>query len=260
MIVAAMLSFMGISGVLGKINLSNLEIDIKLPREIYAKEEIPVKVTIKNKKKFLPSFLLRVRVLDKTGSLIFLDKNSSKTVYINLSFEERGYFLIKEVFVCSIFPFNFFIRCKPYKINKKVLIFPKPRACNQIISDTTGKKRLGKYIQNKKGYTGELLYIRDYNYADPIKYIHWKASAKVDTLKTKELSTNTSEPIIINLDKINTDIERKLSCAVFLILNLYKKNIPFGLKTKNKIIKPSLSPKHKIKILKELALYGKDKN
>ncbi len=258
MIVSAMLAFMGISGILGKINISGLEVDIKLPKEIYAKEDIPVKVSLKNRRRFLPAFLLRIKLMNKTGFITFIDRKSSKSTYITVRFDERGYILLKEVYICSIFPFNFFIRCRPYEINKKLLVFPGPSRCKENQAEIAGRKKTGRLISNKKGYIGDILYIRDYNYADPLKYIHWKASAKTGSLKTKEFSTDMSDPVIIDIDNFTGDLERKLSCAVFYVIYFFKKNIPFGLKLKNKLIKPEYSEKHKLRVLKELALYGKD--
>ncbi len=257
MIVSAMLSFIGISGFLGKINLSNLDVDITLPKEVYAKESIPVKVFLKNKKRFIPSFLIRIKILDKVSFITLIDRKSSKSTYVYLSFNDRGISFIREIYICSIFPFNFFVRCKPYKVNKKIIVFPSPKNCKQVQKDYSGRKKAGNFSSNVKGYLGDILYIRDYNYADPIKYIHWKASAKTDTLKTKELSNDMSDPVIIDLDLFNGNIEQKISCATYLILKLYKRNIPFGLKLKNKLIKPEFSEKQKLRILRELALYGK---
>ncbi len=56
LIVSAMLSFMGISGFFGRKNIDKLQIEPEFPEEIYAGVETPVRIVIKNQKRFLPSF------------------------------------------------------------------------------------------------------------------------------------------------------------------------------------------------------------
>src|SRR3972149_4703492 len=62
LIVAAFLSFMAVSGVFGKRNLSKIDVRIELPEEIYAGTSPPVKVILRNTRRFLPAFLMRVHV------------------------------------------------------------------------------------------------------------------------------------------------------------------------------------------------------
>lgn len=260
MIVSAMLAFMGISGFFGKINLSKLELSLEFPKEIYAHEDIPVKIYLKNNKRFIPSFLIRVRLLDKTAFFPVVDRKSSKSKYLITKFTRRGINTIGEVYLCSIFPFNFFIRCKSYKINKHIIVFPQPRKCTNQKEEKLSRKKGEKSISNIKGYHGDIISVRDYYAGDPLKYIHWKASAKTGVLKTKELTEDTAEPMIIDFKNFEGHIEQKISCITYLILSAYKKGIPVGLKINGKFIKPTSSQKDKFKMLRELALYGQNKN
>ncbi len=257
LIVASLLSFMALSGFLGRRNLKNLEIKIHTPEEIFADIKTPLSITVINKKRFFPSFLLRVYINDKNILFPYINSNSSETKQVFIKFKNRGLNKITNIEICSIFPFNFFIRCKRFPVDLELLVFPKPKKCKTILKSNNSKRSRKENFSNLKGFEGDLTGIRDYIEGDPLKLIHWKLSAKTDELKTKELSSTGYQSAIIDFDKLDGNLENKISCATYQILNYYKKHIPFGLKIGKDIYKPEYSKKQKFKLLKVLALYEK---
>ena len=270
LIVSALLSFMGISGFFGKRNLSKIDIEVEYPQEIYANKEFPLKINLKNKRGFLPVFLMKVKIrgqslsekgtatLDQYEPLFpFIDKKSGSVKYMNISFKERGRYKIESVHICSVFPFNFFIRCKRLNKSFEFIVFPEPKRCELLSSFEKERISKGERHLDKAGYESEILSIREYMHGDPFKYINWKATAKTGELKTKELSSLAFQPIVIDFEKSTVrNMEERISCITYTILQLLKKNIPVGLKMGDKFYRPDVSNAHKISILKELALYG----
>ena len=249
---------MALSGFLGRRNLKNLDIEIHTPDEIFSGIKTPITVSLINKKKFLPSFLIKVYLKDNSILLPYINNNSIKDKEIFITFDKRGINKIETIKICSVFPFNFFIRCKEIKIDLEVLVFPKPKKCKIFSDDFNKIKQQNERLLKFKGYEGDLTGIRDYIKGDPLKLIHWKLSAKTDKLKTKELSSTGFQSVIINLDDIKGSIEDKISCATYQILSYYKRVIPFGLKIGKTLYKPEFSRKQKLKLLRVLALYKKD--
>ncbi len=248
---------MGISGIFGKINIGKLNLFLEIPDEIYANTPTIFRIKLENKKSFFPTLLTKVEIFGKTGIFLFVDKKSEDSILIELNFNKRGIYKIEKIKICSVFPFNFFTRCKSIDKNLEIVVFPKPKPCNFITEEKGKKDKKGETSSKKTGFDEEIISIRDYKAGDPLKYINWKATAKTDKLKTKEMSSSSFKPVIIDFDSIETkDTEKKLSCITYLIIDFYKKKIPFGLKIKNNIFKPDLSKNHKIKLLKELARYG----
>ncbi|MDA8215575.1 MAG: hypothetical protein M0Z64_09925, partial [Nitrospiraceae bacterium] len=96
---------MGISGFFGKRNLSKIDIELEYPQEIYANKEFPLKINLKNKRGFLPVFLMKVRIDQYEPLFPFIDKKSGSVKYMNISFKERGRYKIESVHICSVFPF-----------------------------------------------------------------------------------------------------------------------------------------------------------
>lgn len=260
LIVSALLSFMAISGFFGKRNLSKIDIEVEYPQEIYANKEFPLKIKLKNNRGFLPVFLMRVRIEQYETLFPFIDKKSYAVKYTNVSFEQRGKYEIKNVHICSVFPFNFFIRCKRLNKSFESIVFPEPKRCELLSSLENERISKGERHLDKAGFESEILSIREYIHGDPFKHINWKATAKTGELKTKELSSLAFQPIVIDFEKSTVkNMEERISCITYTILQLLKKSIPVGLKIGDKFYRPDASNAHKISILKELALYGAEK-
>ncbi len=251
---------MGLSGFFGKRNLSKIEPEIELPAEIYANKPFPLKVSLKNRKRFFPGFLLRVSIEGREILFPFIDGKAGAVKYITLSFNERGQKELANIYICSVFPFYFFTRCRAVKKNIKAIVFPEPIRCDLLSYSEDQAKMRGEKTSDRIGYDADIVSIRDYIQGDPLKYINWKASAKTGKFKTKELSSTADQPIILDFDRVDIkNTEKKISCIAYILLQLYKKNIPVGLRINNRLYKPDNSGAHKISIFIELALYGTDR-
>lgn len=264
LIVAAFLSFMGVSGFFGKRNISNIDVRIELPEEIYANTNIPVKITIRNKRRVLPAFLIRVHLSQNEVLFPFVDVKGEAATYLPLFFRDRGHVLIGALYLSSVFPFNFFIRYRTIASACDVLVFPRARKCASLRLFDRERRYRGEQISGRIGYEADIISLRDYIEGDPIKYIHWKASAKTGRIKTKELSSFSQRPVVIDFDAIPIkDVEERISCVTYILLNLFKQNIPVGLRISGVLHKPSQASGEgtkalKIAMLTKLALYPRD--
>lgn len=245
---------MAISGFYGRYNIQNLDFDIEIPQEIYAKKETPFIIKLINKKKF-PSFLIKLKIFDKAILFPYFEKTISKSeIFL---FQKRGLYKIKDIQISSPFPFNFFVRFYNFKKEVEFFVFPEPKRFLFYEDLSNQKEKNGEYeSQIKSGYDGDIKSIKDYIDGTPKKYIDWKSSAKTGSLKIKEFDSLLNKPVIIEFDKIRIkNIEDKISFITFLIIDNYKKGVPVGLKIKDKLFKPEFSYTHKLNLLMELALY-----
>lgn len=250
---------MALSGFFGKRNISNLELDIEFPNEVFASRKTTVKVTLRNKKRFFPAFLVKVRIGNNHVLYPFVGPRNGLLRYIEVTFPTRGIQEINDIYICSVFPFNFFKRCKRLKLNKSVIVFPEPRGYGYLEQEFKGLRKRGEKQSEERGYEGDLLSLRDYIPGDPLKYIHWKASAKTERFKTKELS-GLQTPTLIDIDSLRgRNVEEKLSFATFLVLRYSKTGLPFIVRIKGRVFSVSktegIISSTKREILRELALY-----
>jgi uncharacterized protein (DUF58 family) len=255
---------MGISGFFGRRNIMRLRVIVKAPDEIYAGTVMPFKVTIFNDKRFMPSFLIRVRVEDSEIIFPVVDKRSMTTGLAGISFPLRGKHTIDSIHVSSVFPFNFFTRFRRIDSTLDVIVFPAARKCSVQSLFAVEKTSKGDRTFDRAGFEAEILSIRNYRYGDPQKYIHWKASARTGQLKTKELSSLLHRPLIIDFDEVPIrDVEEKISCITYVIVKSYRLNMPVGIKIGGRTFRHADNRSHmgkdgtgKIAVLRELALYG----
>jgi uncharacterized protein (DUF58 family) len=265
LIVAAFLSFMGISGFFGKRNLSKIDIDLGLPEEIYARTGFPLRVSLINNRSFLPAFLIKVRLPDHEVLFPFVDAKAEDLKYIPFSLNERGIARLGDIYVCSVFPFNFFMRCRKIDGVFETVVFPQMKKCALPDFIERERKSGGEKSVDKTGYEADIISTRDYIKGDPLKYIHWKASARTGKLKTKELSSLSHQPIIIDFDSVQIrNIEEKISCITYIIVKLFRQNVPVGLRISGALfthLSRSQSERTragKATMLRMLALYGKE--
>jgi uncharacterized protein (DUF58 family) len=258
LIVSALLAFMAVSGVFGWINIRNIDLYFELPEEIYDGSETMLTVRLFNRKRLMPSFLIRVRAPGGDVRFTLVDGSSRESGCVLCVFQKRGSRPVGEIIIESSFPINFFVRSRKYDFNESFVVFPAPREC-PIPAGMNVKGKHGEAAASRFGTEGDLLRIRDYTGCEPLKMVHWRISAKHEALKVREMAANSGIPMVIDLDDIPpSSLEHTLSCCVFMVNRLIRENRPVGIKTGSTFIKPDLSRAHKLKILTQLAVYGKN--
>jgi uncharacterized protein (DUF58 family) len=252
-----MLAFMATTGVLGWLNIRGLTLSVQLPDEVYAGTETFLTVTVANGKKFLPSFLIRVTVAGESASFILVDRNTPQSGSLLLRFPVRGPLQLPDASISSAFPVNFFIRATSQPIPKSCVVFPAPRPLP--VPAPGGKPDAGEVTSvTGAGYEGELAKISDYRGGEPLKLIHWRLSAKHEVLKVKELTATAAEPLLLDPELIpGRDLEQRLCFCTFLVNRLVKGGRPVGLKLGERVVPPGTTRSYRLKLLTELASYGK---
>ncbi|MCE5313101.1 MAG: DUF58 domain-containing protein, partial [Nitrospiraceae bacterium] len=185
-IVSGFLSLMAVSGFFGRHNLKCIEADIEFADEVYAMTETSVRVRMMNKKKFMPAFLLKANLLGKEALFYYLDPAKDETKTVQAVFSKRGINSVSSITVCSVFPFNFFVRCVNVQASKEVLVLPRLIKCSLTQAAQHGKRQAEGLHSDSRGYESGIISLRLYQAGDPLRHIHWKAAAKTDKLLTKE--------------------------------------------------------------------------
>lgn len=257
-IVSFLLAMMAVSGFYGKRNINNIRINFRLPAEIYAGSPCLMKLKADNTKHFLDSYFLKI-VLEKSET--FFDKirrQGRKEGKISLTFEKRGINHIDGILLYSRFPFNFFIRCKKVPVNEEVLVFPKPVKTRQILRNYLLNEVEGSEVKDNFA-SEELSSLKNYEYGDSFRLIHWKHFAKSDELKTKNFSGGLNSPVIIDISNLESITENIISAVTYDIIDMTGNNIPVGLKTGSDYFPPGTTTHHKLNLLRYLALYDENK-
>ena len=248
---------MSVSGVLGWLNIQRANVCIDLPEEIYCGLETLVTVRIANRRRFLPSFLLKVSVMEGTAEFGMVECGEERKHSFIRTFRERGEHLVTGGVISSPFPINFFVRSRLTPIECRFAVFPAPLRSH--LPEGHDKAALsGALAAAVKGYEGDVAKIIDYSGADPLKLVHWRLSARHGELKVKELTASARMPVVLDIDTLpGRHLEENLSRAVYLVNMLMRSSRPVGLKLGERLIPPAVSRTHRLRLLSELAFYGK---
>ncbi|WP_243373546.1 DUF58 domain-containing protein [Geotalea sp. SG265] len=258
LVVAAMLGFMAVSGIVGWTNIRGLKLQVVFPDEVYTGTDTLAVVRLTNAKRFMPSFLLQISIRGASVDFNYIGGSSTETDSVVVRFPDRGRHPLGEAQVFSPFPVNFFVRCNRLRLDQACLVFPAPRRVSQVRAADQGQRYMNLPALNK-GLEGDLTGIRDYAGGDPLKTIHWRLSAKHPQMKVKEMSAAGGEPVILDLDFLpDVTLNGRLSAAAYLVNSLIRSNRPVGLRIRDRIIEPGVTKTHRLRLLTELALYDQN--
>lgn len=253
LIVSFLLSIMTLSGLVAFFNLKNIEISIIKSQDIFALKPAKLKIKAKNKY-FFGLFLLRIKALQNEIVIPYL--KGEGIFPINLIFPERGKYILEKLIISSYFPFYFFRRSTNIPVNFEITVFPHPLKCDLSFLTLEGKTLKESSISRGTSYDGEVTGVRTYVQGDPLRYIHWKATAKTSSLKTKEFSPLQGNPIIISLNDFHGSVEERISKTAYALIEFSKMGNPIGLKIGEDFYPPDTGQSHLRRMLYALAIYN----
>ena len=229
LILAMMLSSIIISGILSEISLRKIFVKRFHSSRGQAGDELTIKFTIENLKKFLPSFSLIIK--DKSfenlsGYITKLNANQKASFPCKIKFLDRGVFEFKEISILTRFPFGLFEKSSKILCQSKVIIYPRIK---QINNETISlpKHFLRSSFHNLTIKNSDEIFhgLREYRMGDNPKRIHWKSSARFLKPMIKEFEKYQESNVSILLDtflaeKNNENQKEFLESAISLCASL----------------------------------------
>jgi uncharacterized protein (DUF58 family) len=260
LMVSALLGFMAVSGVLGRWNLAHLALRCSAPEEVYDGVPTLLGIELVNRRRRLPACLLEVSLAGEQVFFPLVGPGGGERKLLPATLHGRGFQHLPAMEVRSRFPVNFFVRRLTIAVADPVLVFPAPRPCPAAAPADPATPR-GSVPHQRRGAEGEVSRIGEYRGGEPLKMIHWKLSARHDQLKVKELSATAQTPVVLDLATLpGAGLEARLRCASWLVGQLLRAGRPVGLRAGAIEIVPDCSRPHKLRLLKALALHGRDQN
>jgi uncharacterized protein (DUF58 family) len=256
--VSALLGFMAVSGVLGKWNLSRLEVRFLPASEIYDGLPTLLGIELVNRRRRMPVLLMEVVIAEARVLFPLVDPHRAQRKNLEMTFRGRGRQRLPQVILSSRFPINFFVRSKAFDPDQFLTVFPAPKPCAERDYPDPGGER-GDHQAWSRGQDGDISRISNYQGGEPLKLIHWKLSARHDSLKVKELSAATRAPVILDLALLpGGTLEQRLGSAVFLVLRMLREGRPVGLRTGQAEIPAATGRQHRLQLLEALANHGQN--
>jgi len=192
------------SGMLSRIVLRGLEIDLALPDHIFAGQSILARLGLENRKRFMPTFSVTISgravarsrrkrpaasapsILNQDVYIPYLPRRSSTSQEVTLTFPKRGSYSQASLRISTRFPFGFLRKTQTVPCSREMLVLPSVQPTGKFfeVLPELGHE-LDSYL---KGRSHDLYAIRDYQQSDSARHVDWKATARVRRLKVREFT------------------------------------------------------------------------
>lgn len=98
----------------------------------------------------------------------------------------------------SKFPFGFLKKSIDYSVEHKVIVWPEKLHIHLSLNRASAARPMGHTAQ-QPGWGAELRRLRDYQYGDSFRQIHWKATARQQRLVVREDYEETQQAYAVSL-------------------------------------------------------------
>jgi len=225
-ILSCLLAGILVSGVMSRIVLQGLELELTLPDHLFAGQAFFARLRLKNQKQFLPT--LSVTVLGRSGTrrkrgrrplssapailnqdiyIPYLPRRSSVSPDVMLTFPKRGSYAQESFRVSTRFPFGFVRKTRSIPCGREVLVLPCVQPTKKFFEVLP---QLGSELDNYlKGRSHDLYAIRDYQPSDSARHVDWKATARVRQLKVREFTREDERRLRLVFDPWVPDTRRE---------------------------------------------------
>ncbi len=152
------------------------------------------------KARFIPSIKANRKVLVRSLSLGWYE---SLTQHYQLNCPERGLYRLGPISMRTGDPFGFFLVQAELPSTDQIVVYPRLLTPQEL--PITARQLLGSQLtrQSLLSDPTQIIGIRDYHTHDPLKAIHWSASARRGTLQSRINQPATELEVLCLLD-INT--------------------------------------------------------
>ena len=282
LVMAMMLSFIIISGVLSEISLRKVGVERSFPSHLFALTPFEARVTVANNKRFFPSYSLLVpaRPPTKSGGAGGKEPNQEKGCYFvkvppktrsTLSypfvFESRGLKPLSGLILSTRYPFGLFVKWLTIPSREEVLVYPYVADLKQ--EPARAANLLGHLPTFEKGPGSEFHGLRDYIEGEDLRLVHWKTSARAGRLMIREWEREGLNQVALILDNLLPEgegnafalrLEKAVSLAASLAFYFIEENYYVRLLTRSDQTPWGRGPDHLWTILELLALLSATKD
>ena len=264
LIVATLLSFIVISGIMSETTLRGVAVSRTLPRHIFKDASVNVRLSVHNGKKHLPSFSFNVKEsaspgVDAQGAYILkLGAGETRAVNAAYTFTRRGMVDLSGVSVHTRFPFALFRKGKEEQARDAVMVYPSIKASTKKY-EAAGERVSGFRETPVKGPGTQLYNIRDYTAQDDARHIYWKSAARTSRLLLKEYEKEAQKKVLVIFENYSSAaadkaFEDAVDDAASIAAAFIRRGYAVGLKTLGQTCALVAGAEQLHRILRSLAL------
>ncbi|MBD3307208.1 DUF58 domain-containing protein [candidate division KSB3 bacterium] len=265
-----MLSFITVSGILSELMLRHVSLTRTFPQHIFARQRVPVQITLTNRKRRLSSFSLLVQDVshhtegEKRRYILKIAPQATVSLTYPLIFQRRGMHRPGKMRLSTRYPFGFFLKSATFTdTTEELLVYPEVTPLQPSAMPNMSAS-VGDSESSRQGHGTEIHSIREYVPGDGNTRIHWKSTAKHAKFMTKELTHDHQKKLSLVLDvslpssrippSFYPDVERAISLAASYLMDLSKQQFQLQLITPAQKSPYGHGQRHLFRLLRLLAL------
>ncbi len=225
LILAAMLSTLMVSGLVSRLSLAGLELDVFLPEHITARRTVKARVQVRNLKRWMPSFSVQLegRQPGALSAPLYFPVLPCRTLIeeaVDVRFERRGLHRDSSFCFSTGFPFGFLERRAEVTLRAQALVYPS-------VDPQPGFEELlaslrGDLETQARGRGYDFYRIRPYEAFESARHVDWKATAHTGELQVREFAREQERLLEIFLDLETPParaewFEHAVDCCAFLV-------------------------------------------
>jgi len=204
LVFSAMLALLLVSGVIGRLVLAGLELELILPARVFARTPAEARIRVRNLKRRSPSFSLELAGSQpgKSGDFAFLRRPVYFPVVpggavldapVEVVFPGRGPSSRNTVYLSSGFPFGLIRRRNPVELACDVLVLP-------AISPVPAADVAAARTAARRSAVGDFSGIRPASDSDDARHLDWKSTARTGAIHVREFSTLSNGEVEVIFD------------------------------------------------------------
>jgi hypothetical protein len=226
LIVAAMFAAFSISGLVSRLVLAGLELELMLPEHVSARAKTRAVIRLRNWKRWMPSFSIRVAGagLEKTlmDSVYFpvLPGGAAIEAGVDLVFPHRGAHKENLFIFTTLFPFGFLLKTATVRLKTETVVYPCIAPVPEFEELLDGIA--GELQSNARGLGTDFYRIRPYVLSESARHVDWKSTAHTGGLQIREFAQDQQRAVELFLDRDAPPdwFERAVECCAFLAWEL----------------------------------------
>jgi uncharacterized protein (DUF58 family) len=216
MVLGCLLAGLLISGLLSRVVLGGIDVNLELPEHIFAQRTILAVAELYNEKQMTPSFSVSLvseaapqtkkntlatplpQILDRPVYFPYIPHRQTVRQSLELTFPKRGVYRQDALGLRTRFPFGFLQKTRRVDSKIEVVVYPQIQPTEEFYEVLPLVS--GELESYQRGRGNDLYAIRDYQSNDSARHVDWKASAKIGALQVKEFAREDERRVMLVFD------------------------------------------------------------
>ncbi len=249
LVLAFVFALLIVNGVLSVLNFRKIDWELRLPAECRAGDALAGTLVVQNRKKVFSTravwFVVRVGRGDRQRVYLRerIGPGERRLLPLAVDLPRRGRETIRVEGPESTYPFGFLRKQTGSLVEREFIVWPASDQRTPRPPEPRRTVRSGG-MRQKIGSGTDLVQLRDYRKGDPLRSIHWKATARTGQLMVRQLADDGTGALGLRIDGSETlwpspDLfERFLSRVSAVAETLFRQDRLMGYKLNEGEFKP----------------------